>query len=238
MSILKFTPKTTEQTTVSEIQKLQQHYDADGKRFYLVTRHTDKYQQNTFNMLFLKEIIAYYNDPHDKTNILTLISLGEWIKFMGINPKHADALIEGFLSEESYFVDIAINEEFLPFAGTDECCYSNFDTKECIPLYMVNYRGELENPSGLGSDGENIPIAAYYVPLSHLEAIELIFDTYSKCVDLELFSDSRFIEVWQNYLDLIREHATAENLEQIHQGYWFSLCPELTNITNTSNVVN
>jgi cyclopropane fatty-acyl-phospholipid synthase-like methyltransferase len=50
MSILKFTPKITEQTTVSEIEKLQQRYDVDGKRFYLVTRHTDEYQQNTFNI--------------------------------------------------------------------------------------------------------------------------------------------------------------------------------------------
>ncbi len=238
MSILQFTPKTINQDTITEVEKLQQHYKADNRRFYLVTRHTDEYQQNSFDMLFFKEIIAYHNDPNDKSNILTLISLDQWVKFMGIKPEHADKLIVEFLSEKSYLVEIHINDEFLPFAGTDECCYSNFDVIGYIPLYLINDRGELDNPSAISSDGRTIPVTYYYISLSHVEAIELIFITYSKCINLGLFDNQEFIETWESYLRLIRENALAENLEQIHQGYWLSLSPELGSLSNTTKGVN
>lgn len=72
----------------------------------------------------------------------------------------------------------------------------------------------------------------------HTEFIELVFRSYSLLVERGEFANTGFLGVWQQYLELMQQHATSDNLEEIHRTYWLSLCPEISNLANTTQGVN
>jgi|GEM_PF-6669194 len=224
MSILQFTNDQTPKEVVTAIAELQARYQADNKCFYMVINHNDKFQQHNFDLLFFRDILSYYNESKEEHNINTLVPLYQWAKYLEIDKTHVDTLIEGYLSEWFSEVNTYRNDEFTKWFDINQIAYYNFDIKEYIPIYLVNQHEELEK--------DTPPVSNYYVHLKHLEAIEMIFRSYSLFVTYNEFTKPGFIEIWTNYLVLMEQNALANNLQDIHSSYWLSHCPEIASINN------
>ena len=219
--------------------------EASPRRWWMVRRFTDQFQGQQFDMLFFRDLEDSFKNknPEDDRRQM-LIPLYQWLEFIGVNGDNSDNLLASFLTDNCSTLDVhcypatalyvvASNPKRQAFT-TDEISLESFIHDDLVPIYMVNKRGEMERP-----DREENPInVELYFKLEHIEFFELVFRAYSLLVENNQFENPNLLPIWQQYLTLMQENATAENLEEIHRGYWFSHCPEFANLGNTIKGVN
>lgn len=218
---------------------------ASPRRWWMVRRFTDQFQGQQFDMLFFRDLEDLFKNknPEDDRHQM-LIPMYQWLEFIGVNNESSQNLLETFLTDNCSALDVhyypatalyvvANNPERQSFT-TDEISLESFiHDDDSVPIYMVNKRGEMEREKD-----DNVVYAEFYFKFEHIEFFELVFRCYSLLVDNNQFKNPKLLPVWQQYLTLMQENATADNLEDIHRSYWFSHCPEFANLCNTAKGVN
>lgn len=214
------------------------------RRWWMVTRQADILDNQQFDLLFFRDLedLFLVDSPENHRHKM-LVPLLQYTKYIDINPDHTDALIEGYLSDNCSELDIhyspktAINlikcDPAKAQLTNDEVCSESFLYSDLVPIYLVNKPRALED-----IPDDSIIEAELYVLCEHTEFIELVFRSYSLFVEYEKFAKDGFSKVWQDYLTLMQENPTAPNIEEIHRAYWFSLCPEISNLTNSATSFN
>lgn len=218
--------------------------EASPRRWWMVRRFTDQFQGQQFDMLFFRDLEDLFKNknPEDDRRQM-LIPLYQWLEFIGVNGENSDNLLASFLTDNCSTLDVhcypatalyvvASNPERQAFT-TDEISLESFIHDDLVPIYMVNKRGEMERPDR----AENPINVELYFKLEHIEFFELVFRCYSLLVENKQFENPKLLPVWQQYLTLMQENATADNLEEIHRSYWLSYS-SIANLGNTIKGVN
>ena len=166
---------------------------------------------------------TYYDTSCVKDNQKILVSLDCWIKSRGFSRNCAYTIINEFLLDNISYLNLSTSEELLVLIGTNKYCYSNLSAIGYIPLYSI-----YDINKSIKSIEKNVTSQSnYYIQLMHINAIELIYITYSKCTKLDLINDEDFLNIWYEYLNLIQENAKKENLEKLHIMFWSNMYPSL-----------
>lgn len=219
--------------------------EASPRRWWMVRRFTDQFQGQQFDMLFFRDLEDLFKNknPEDDRHQM-LIPLYQWLEFIEVNNESSENLLASFLTDNYSSLDVhcypatalyvvASNPERQSFT-TDEISLESFIYDDLVPIYLVNKRGEMERPDR----AENPIDVEFYFKFEHVEFFELVFRCYSLLVENKQFENPKLLPVWQQYLTLMQENASADNLEEIHRGYWLSHCPEFANLCNTAKGVN
>lgn len=227
-----------------EADVLAKIHESSPSRWWMARRYSDQFETQQFDLIFLRDLgdLLKQSDPEQNRRKM-LTPLYQYLKYINVNGEHADALLEGYLFDnlnplnlylcpELASTFIAKNPDKSQFI-TPEFSYESFLFSDLVPIYMVNKFGECEQDKE-----NNIVNCDLYIQLEHTEFIEMIFRPYSIFVEHKEFAKDGFIKTWSSYLALMQQNIISENLENIHRMYWFSFCPELADLTNTTKGVN
>ena len=243
--IINFNPTNSNKAReyLAEIKaKLNEH---NPRRWWWVRRFSDQFMGQQFDLIFCRDMEdTFTNDDPEMDNKQMLIPLYQWLEFMEVGNANSDNLLEVFLSDNYYPLDVHYyptttlyllqeKPDRANFASDEQCLESFLHDDEIVPIYMVSQRGEMERVKD-----DNVVYAEAYFKFEHLVFFELVFRCYSLLVDAGEFKKPELLPIWHNYLELMQRNAAANNLEEIHRMFWSSYCPELQDLTNTAKGVN